>query len=109
ATANDVACDESRRERLLSRPECLDEAIEALKTDPEPAARNDLAVAYYARARRDDQPADDLNAWDAADRAAESRLPQAFFNRALAEEALGLSADAIATWDAFLALDRSRW
>lgn len=108
ASTNDVVCDETDLQRRMARPECLDDAIETLKTRTDPAANNDLAVAYYARAVRDEQPVDYFNAWDAADRAVKGGFVTALFNRALAEEALGLH-DAAATWDAFLARDHSAW
>lgn len=99
---------------FASQPACLDSVIAALEslTWPDPAVRSDLAAAYYVRAQRDDQPTDLLRALDAAQQAtaANPSLPEALFNRALAQEALGLYTDAIASWDEFVAMpDRAEW
>jgi CHAT domain-containing protein len=102
-------------QRLLStRPECTDDVIDALVSKFarfSNDATNDLAVAYYVRAQRQDQPLDFLRSLAAADDAVEGApsSPTAWFNRALAQEALHLTPDAIASWDRFLALEHSPW
>jgi CHAT domain-containing protein len=89
---------------LAAQPRCTDVAIVALSR----VSPADLAAAYYMRAQREDNPSDFLRAADAAARAPEN--PISLFNRALSFEALGLSGDAIAAWDAFLRLENgSRW
>ncbi|MCU1231810.1 MAG: hypothetical protein JWO97_4694, partial [Acidobacteria bacterium] len=92
---------------FLSSDSCIDHAIAALENfaAADTAARSDLAAAYYARAQRDQQPLDLLRSLDAA----EGNAAPALFNRALAQEALGLSEDAIASWQQFLKLDRTEW
>lgn len=86
-------------------PRCTDAAVSRLETlaasRREAEVLTQLAAAYYIRAQRKDQPADFVRALDAADAAvalAPSSAP-ARFNRALTEEALGFTADAIASWD----------
>jgi CHAT domain-containing protein len=113
------ACDEivathAQALRILSfQPRCTDVAIHALerfaRTDA--GAMSDVAAAYYVRAQRNDQPSDFLLALDAAEQAvaAAPDLPAARFNRALAQEALGLSEEAIRSWEQFLKSERSRW
>lgn len=93
--------------RLLAWvPECTDRAVARLEELAMPSgdARlwSDLAGAYSVRAQRKDQPADLVRALDAADRAVAlaPALPEARFNRALAEESLGFRTEAIRAWDA---------
>ncbi|MEA2570160.1 MAG: hypothetical protein QOI24_2161 [Acidobacteriota bacterium] len=92
---------------FLSSDSCIDHAIAALENfaATDAAAKSDLAAAYYVRAQRDQQPLDLLRSLDAAD----GNSPQALFNRALAQEALGLSEDAIGSWQQLLKLDRTDW
>ena len=98
---------------LSSEPRCTAKAIDALedfaRTDP--AAKTDLAGAYYVHAQRENDPAHFLTALDRAEEAvAEASGPAAHFNRALALEVLGLPDDAIATWDKLLGLgEESEW
>jgi len=98
---------------LVSNPPCVDAAIIRLErlASGDAAALSDLAAAYYVKAQRDDTPAIFLRAHDTAERAvaAAPRSPAARFNLALAQEALGLSAEAIASWNLFLRLDHSSW
>lgn len=113
------ACDEivethAEALRILSfQPRCTDVAIHALerfaRTDA--GAMNDVAAAYYLRAQRNDQPSDFLRALDAAEQAlaAAPDSPAARFNRALAQEALGLSEEAIQSWEHFLRNESSDW
>jgi CHAT domain-containing protein len=98
---------------LRSQPHCLDTAIAALegfaRTDT--GARSDLSASYYLRAQQEDRPSDLLHALDEAERAvaATPRLSAARFNQALAREALGLTEEAVASWDQFREVDASRW
>ncbi len=98
---------------LLASPRCTDSAIAALENfaHSDPDALIDLAAAYFVRAQRDDRPYDLLRALKAADDASEA-APQsaaARFNRALILESVGLSDDAIASWNEFLKIDHSPW
>ncbi len=93
--------------QLLARVEqCTDAAVERLETlagsRSDAAFLSDLAGAYYVRAQRKDQPSDLVRSLAAADRAVagSSSSIAARFNRALAEEALGFTDDAIRSWDA---------
>jgi CHAT domain-containing protein len=94
---------------LLTQPTCTDIAIAALQQ----LARKDrnllpdLAAAYYVSAQRDDRASDLLRALDALRGAPQTS--EAFFNRALIEEALGLNDDALASWNKYLETDRSLW
>ncbi|HYI11486.1 MAG TPA: CHAT domain-containing protein [Thermoanaerobaculia bacterium] len=91
---------------LVSSPQCIDIAILTLKrlAPTSAEARNDLAAAYYTRAHRDDQPIDFLRSLDAAEQAvaAGPESPEARFNQALAQQALGLSEKAIRSWDVLI-------
>ncbi|HEY6141041.1 MAG TPA: CHAT domain-containing protein [Thermoanaerobaculia bacterium] len=100
---------------LVGHPHCVDAVVDSLQSraaeHPDAGIFNDLSAAYYVRAQENDEPVDLLRSLDAAlqalDRA--SRMPEALFNRALAEEALGFEADAVAAWDAFQRADHSQW
>lgn len=100
--------------RLLStRPQCTDSAIATLErlARADASAMSDVAAAYYVRAQREDRPADLLSALEASEQAV-AAAPQssaARFNRALIQETLGFNDEAIASWDAFLAIDSSHW
>lgn len=86
-------------------PVCTDAAVAKLEAISEshrvPAVLSNLSAAYYVRAQRKDQLSDFVRALHAAD-AAVKLLPswEAMFNRALAEETLGLSSEAMASWNA---------
>jgi CHAT domain-containing protein len=85
-------------------PDCTDAAIAKLEllaeTGRQAELLSNLSAGYYIRAQRKDQPSDFARALDAADEAVTaSPIPAAQFNRALAEEALGLTSDAISSWD----------
>jgi CHAT domain-containing protein len=89
-------------------PQCTDAAVEKLETLPTPAtaaALSDLAGAYYVRAQRKDQPSDLVRSLNAAERAVRLApdLPEAQFNQALAQEALGLLSEALHSWSALRA------
>ena len=101
---------------LLARVEqCTDAAVERLEAlagpRPDAAMLSDLAGAYYVRAQRKDQPSDLIRSLAAADRAVDLQPSStaARFNRALAEEALGLSDDAIASWEWLRTKDSPAW
>lgn len=100
--------------RLANFPQCTDAAIERLEAleshNSDARFLSDFAGAYYVRAQRRDRPSDFVRALDAADRAV-AKDPTSFaanFNRALAQEALGFTDDAIESWDR-LRKDRSQW
>jgi CHAT domain-containing protein len=89
-------------------------AVKALESataqDPKnPRLLSDLAAAYLVRASRLDEPSDVPRALEAADKAIE--LPgapdEAWFNRALALEALHLVDAAKEAWDEYLERDSS--
>ncbi|HEX3579238.1 MAG TPA: CHAT domain-containing protein [Thermoanaerobaculia bacterium] len=91
---------------LRSQPLCTDAAVSALerfaRTDA--TALSDLAAGYALRAQREDRPSDLLNALDAAQHSV-SALPRsgvARFNLALIEEDVGLTDDALDSWNQFL-------
>jgi CHAT domain-containing protein/tetratricopeptide (TPR) repeat protein len=100
---------------VASVPQCTDAAVEKLEmlARPEADARllSDLAGAYYVRAQRNDHPSDFVRSLDAADRAFRKAptLTAARFNRALAQEELGFSADAIDSWDALRKENSPAW
>lgn len=102
-------------ELLALVDQCTDVAVERLEAlagpRPDAAMLSDLAGAYYIRAQRKDQPSDLIRSLAAADRAVDLQpsLTSARFNRALAEEALGLSDDAIATWEWLRTKDSPEW
>ncbi|HEX7679559.1 MAG TPA: hypothetical protein VF713_15610, partial [Thermoanaerobaculia bacterium] len=98
---------------LASQPQCTDAAIGALEnlSRADAAAMSDLAGAYYVRAQRKDNPADLLNAFDAARRAVAVRpLPAgARFNYALVLEALSLNDVAIKAWQSAAETEEYEW
>ncbi|HUP59652.1 MAG TPA: CHAT domain-containing protein [Thermoanaerobaculia bacterium] len=98
---------------LAAQPQCTDRAIEALQGFARRDARalSDIAAAYYLRAKRGGRESELLRALEAALRAVEAmpRDEAARFNLALVQETAGLSGDAIASWDALVAIDRSQW
>ncbi|HYO76807.1 MAG TPA: tetratricopeptide repeat protein, partial [Thermoanaerobaculia bacterium] len=108
------ACDVLIRNReealhvLVSQPQCIDTVIPRLETFSPP----DLAAAYYYRAQVMDRASDLLRALESAQNAVNmnDNLPVSLFNQALAQEALGLRADAVESWTRFLELERqSEW
>ena len=74
-----------------------------------PSLHADVAAAYLERARLEGTAQDLPRALEASERALALRpgLVEALFNRALALEALHLREKAIASWDAYLAVDPS--
>lgn len=88
----------------------LEEAVN--RPNPDPKALNDLAAAYLVRAARGNQSQDLAKALAAADRAvkADSRLLEAWFNRAYALDRMSLGAEAQDAWEEYLRLDaESAW
>ena len=94
---------------------CTDIAVEKLeefaREHADATLLSDLSGAYIVRAQRKNQPADFVRALDAADRAValDGQLPAARFNRALAQEALGFTDDALASWDALRSDKDAPW
>jgi CHAT domain-containing protein len=86
----------------------MDHAIRALENYSlnDLSVNGDLAGAYYIRYKRDGQPVDLLQWLKTAQSAPAS--PATAFNRALAQEALGLTDDAIASWRE-CQRDKSQW
>lgn len=98
---------------LESQPRCTDVAIPALErfAVTNANAMSDVAAAYYVRAQRDDRPSDFLKALEVADQAVAvtPNLPATHFNRALAQEALGLTVEAKESWTRYLGFDQGKW
>jgi CHAT domain-containing protein/tetratricopeptide (TPR) repeat protein len=98
---------------VLVSPRCIDDAIQALErfAPGNPEAMSDLAAAYYLRAQREDRATDLLMALDTAQTAVDAapRLIPARFNLALAQEAIGLSSEALANWRTLAAQDATAW
>ncbi|HEX2835296.1 MAG TPA: CHAT domain-containing protein [Thermoanaerobaculia bacterium] len=99
---------------LITRPPCIDAAVkrlEELAGTGDASVLSDLAGALYVRAQNDGRPSDLLRSLQAAQRAVQinSNLPAANFNLALAQEALGFTVDARASWAKTGRLDRSGW
>lgn len=110
-----VACDEivethERAVQMLLRPDCTDAAIAALErfARVDGGALSDLVAAFYVRAQREDDPGDFLRAMDAAGSAL-APAPAALFNQALVQQRLGLTEDAIRSWDAYLRHAEGEW
>jgi CHAT domain-containing protein len=100
---------------LATANQCTDAAVAKLEAlarpGSDPRILSDLSAAYYIRAQRKDHPSDFVRSLDAADRsvALAPAMTEARFNRALAQEALGFSADAIESWDALRNESQSSW
>ena len=82
--------------------ECLDRVIVAL----EKYAKDDLAAAYFVRAQRRKNPIDLLRALDATQ---SNDAPAPLFNRALAQEKLGLIAAAQNSWNTIAGSADDEW
>lgn len=100
---------------LITEPICIDAAVDwlaeqATKTG-DARILSDLGAALFLRAQNDDRPADVLRSHDSAKRAvvAGPALPAAWYNLALAQEALGFSAEARTTWSRVSRLDQTKW
>jgi CHAT domain-containing protein len=96
---------------LIDRPaEAIDRLQAIAQQSPGDArAWNDLAAARYAAAVQLQRPSLLPEALAATDRAlrADARSAEALFNRALILESLGLTREARAAWERYLALDPS--
>ena len=101
------------RQVLATSANCLDDAIRVLErfAPADPSARNDLAAAYYLRARRQERPSDLVNALSSIESAARLQPPlrAALFNHALLLEETGFLEPALEAWNAFLRVDASTW
>jgi len=115
-------CDDSMKTatetvRLLAFAEqCTDAAVEKLETLARPEAADarvlsNLAAAYFIRAQRKDRPSDFVRSLATADRsvARDPTLAEARFNQALAQETLGFSLEATASWNALRKGPPSQW
>lgn len=99
-------------DKLTRYSDCIDEVIAVLQRQPLSAeARNNLAVAYYIRAKRYDTAPDLIHALGAAQTATalQPPLPAALFNRALFLEEAALHEDALRAWEEFIRIDRTPW
>jgi CHAT domain-containing protein/tetratricopeptide (TPR) repeat protein len=98
------------RRLLALYPHCTDQAISTLErlATIDPAVRGDLAAAYYSRAQRDDRALDLLRALRWA-READPRHVETHFNRALVQHALGLTNEAVASWDEVIRRNEPHW
>jgi CHAT domain-containing protein len=109
---SDVIPSRAEAARMLrSQPACIDAAVAALEgfSRTDSTALSDLAAGYTLRAQREDRPSDLLNALDAAQHAT-AALPRsavARFNLAMIEESIGLTDDALDSWNQFLKIANS--
>jgi tetratricopeptide (TPR) repeat protein len=100
---------------LLTQPQCIDAVIAQLAHDARKGGtarlQNDLAAGYYVRARNGGGAADLIQTLEFSERALEQNpaLDEAHFNRALAEEALGLTRDAATDWERLRARGGTTW
>ncbi|MDQ3279788.1 MAG: CHAT domain-containing protein [Acidobacteriota bacterium] len=100
---------------LVTHPGCIDAAVERLGELAErgggATVLSDLAAACYVRAQKEDRPSDLLRSLQAAEKAVavNGKLPAAVFNLALAQETLGFTSKALATWKKAGDLDQSQW
>ena len=91
---------------IAHQPQCIGEAIKLLRERAfDPRAKNDLAAAYYLRAKIEHRPIYLMEAWNWIEESAAA--PEAAFNRGLIAEELGLPKLALASWDA--ASDATPW
>jgi tetratricopeptide (TPR) repeat protein len=84
----------------------------ATRAPRDAAVWSDLAAALYCDSMARDDRAQLSEAVAAANRAIaiDPRMPEPYFNRALIVESTGSASDAVAAWNAFLALDsKSGW
>ena len=104
---------EQALEELSSPSPCYGKAIRNLERLAKQDERfhSDVAAAYYVRAQRRDDPSDLLPAMQHAQEAVNHspRSSVARFNLALVQEALGLDADAIESWDLVRAANDGPW
>ena len=107
-------CDETIANRdealaflIASDQTCIDAAVAVVAKH----SREDLAAAYYVRAQRKRDPVDFLRALKAADEMLrqDRHSAVALFNRALVQEQLGLTKEAIQSWDSVVKAGPSDW
>lgn len=86
---------------------CIDTALKLVGT----RVAEDLSAAYFIRAQRKYDPVDFLRALQAAEDTLRKNpgSKTAMFNRALAQEKLGLTREAIRSWDEVVKFDESGW
>jgi tetratricopeptide (TPR) repeat protein len=86
---------------------CIDKALAAVQK----GTKEDLAAAYYIRGQRKGDPVDYLRALNAAEETLLERPESsaAMFNRALAQEKLGLIKEAKLSWDEVVKRKESGW
>lgn len=103
------SCGEKDAPGLLesAHGDCLDTAITVL----ERRASRDLAAAYFLRWQRNDSPMDLLRALRTAEDELrrDPRSREALFNKALAQEHLGLVDEAMNSWNRLDAIEDSDW
>jgi tetratricopeptide (TPR) repeat protein len=87
---------------LVAHGDCLDRAVRLI----EKHSKEDLAAAYTIRAQRTGDPVDFLRALNTT---YEVDSETALFNRALAQEKLGLTREAIQSWNEVVKHDSSKW
>jgi CHAT domain-containing protein len=98
---------EKARRAIADQPQCIASAIALLRgLPPDDQVLSDLAAAYYTRAQVEGRDKFLLDAWRAVQGV---DLPEARFNRALIQEALGRFDDARRSWDACQAGDAGQW
>ncbi len=93
---------------------CIDDAIDHFGryARSDPRALNDVAVAYYTRAKLQDRPTDLFNALQIADEAVRATRGSAAsrFNQALFREELGLHIDALQSWNELVRIETNdKW
>lgn len=104
------SCDDNgdALERLVTAgKDCIDTALATVQR----RAKDDLAAAYYIRGQRKGDPVDFLRALKAADETLLKKPDSsvALFNRALAQEKLHLTREAIRSWDEVVKLNEPGW
>ena len=106
----EIRCDsgeDTLTQLVAAGEDCIDKALTAV----EKHAKDDLAAAYYIRGQRKNDPVDFLRAWEAAEEELRRNPASevALFNRALAQEKLGLTKEAIRSWNEVVKNDKSKW
>jgi len=94
--------EEARTLLLVAHGDCLDRAVRLI----EKHAKDDLSAAYFIRAQRKGDPVDFLRALNTT---YDGNSETALFNRALAQEKLGLTREAIQSWNEVVKREPSKW
>jgi CHAT domain-containing protein len=104
-----VSCPGSIRRRAdaiallqVAHGPCLDRVFDAIGKH----AKDDRAAAYFIRAQRKNDAVDFLRALDAT---YDGSSGTALFNRALIQEQLGLTREAVQSWDGVVLREDSQW